>query len=61
MVNTKKFFGVICLLGIFQGMAATDEYLPDSYDSDDDDYWRPRPYKFWQPAVGSAATSTLGV
>ncbi len=45
MVNTQQFFWVVCLLGIFQGVATAEEYIPDRYDSDGDRYWSPRPYK----------------
>ena len=45
MVNNRKFFWVICLLGISQFTIAAEEYLPDSYEADGDHYWSPRPYK----------------
>ena len=45
MVNTQNFFWAICLLGIFQGVAAAEKYIPDRYDSGGDRYWSPRPYK----------------
>ena len=45
MVSAQKIFWVVCLLGIFQGVATAEEYIPDRYDSDGDRYWIPRPYK----------------